>query len=474
MRRLGWMLVLAAATLAAAPPAALAQCTDLTAVRRQVADACPCSMTKRGPYRRCVAAALRAAGVEAACRAQVKAITRGSLCGRKAEAVVCCERRGRRVGSIARSAERCPVARGAEVCTGASRSSVGGAFFDAVFDVCSAQGTCRPLPHPCGLPGPSVELTTTASFASCGRTADGAGTTLRTLGCGTINVGGGAGAIGQSMLASGAASRWLADCDGDACELAATLEPTACWDCTGPGCSFGPPQPIPNGGTSVCLVNTFTAPSMGTLDRATGAAELTVPIESRIVLTGVGLYPNDGPCPVCSATANGPAVSGSPEAPGAGVCDGGRNAGLPCRTTNAAGLSRDCPPGGVGPGAPCDPLADPSCADGSVHLGALPLSPSPLSTAGSARQTSDGLFCADQRTPGCFANATFDGTGPSCRRVELAGAPAGPLVPGVAAGVTLGSVLCIPGTGNGIVDFATDIPGPGALSLVGTLEVIVP
>src|SRR5262249_12278992 len=39
---------------------------------------------------------------------------------------------------------------------------------------------------------------------------------------------------------------------------------------------------------------------------------------------------------------------------------------------------------------------------------------------------------------------------------------------GVPATATLASVFCIASTGNGIVDGAADLPGPGAVSLPGT------
>jgi hypothetical protein len=36
---------------------------------------------------------------------------------------------------------------------------------------------------------------------------------------------------------------------------------------------------------------------------------------------------------------------------------------------------------------------------------------------------------------------------------------------------TLASVFCITATGNGLVNFAADLPGPGAVSLPGTFVV---
>lgn len=474
MRRSIAALFFATTVLFGGSPSAHATCDDVSAVRRQVANACPCSSTERGRYRRCVAAALRAAGVDADCRAEVKQILRRSLCGQKASAVVCCELRGRTVGSIKRAASRCRAERGASLCDEASRSSVAGAFFDSVSDVCSPTGTCNPLPDPCGLPGASLELTTTTSAATCGRTRDASGTVLRNLACGGIDSGGGLGTLPEATVPAGSSMRWHASCTGDTCALTPTTTPTACWDCTGPGCNFGTPLPIPNGGISVCLVSTLSGPSTGTVDRATGVVtDLSAPLATDIFLTGNELYKSGGgPCPACSASVGGASLAGTPGAPAVGVCDGGRDVGQPCRTTNPDGLSRDCRPGGVGPGAPCDPATNPSCGDGSSHLGSIPLDMTPLSTAALDRQTPDGLFCPSQRTPGCFPSDGLGGG--ACRRIEVAGSAAGALPPNTARAVTLASIFCVPGTGFAIVDLAADLPGPGAASLTGTLELIVP
>jgi hypothetical protein len=44
----------------------------------------------------------------------------------------------------------------------------------------------------------------------------------------------------------------------------------------------------------------------------------------------------------------------------------------------------------------------------------------------------------------------------------------GPITPSVPVLATLASVFCIPQTSNGLVNFAADLPGPGATSLVGS------
>jgi hypothetical protein len=47
---------------------------------------------------------------------------------------------------------------------------------------------------------------------------------------------------------------------------------------------------------------------------------------------------------------------------------------------------------------------------------------------------------------------------------------AGAVTPNVPSSATLGSVFCIATTSNGLVDFAADLPGPGAVSLPGTFN----
>jgi hypothetical protein len=58
-----------------------------------------------------------------------------------------------------------------------------------------------------------------------------------------------------------------------------------------------------------------------------------------------------------------------------------------------------------------------------------------------------------------------------CTTITENGAPAGPLSNGVAADVTLAYVFCISATPNGLVSFAADLPGPGAVALPGTFRV---
>jgi len=94
---------------------------------------------------------------------------------------------------------------------------------------------------------------------------------------------------------------------------------------------------------------------------------------------------------------------------------------------------------------------------------------SPISTGQVTASNATGTFCPGQdATPpgknGCFGDDP-------CDYIEENGSAAGTLTPGTHAG-TLASVFCIPAVGNPVVDGAADLPGPGATTLVGTLELI--
>jgi hypothetical protein len=158
-------------------------------------------------------------------------------------------------------------------------------------------------------------------------------------------------------------------------------------------------------------------------------------------------------------------VSGtpSPTNPLTGTCDRGARAGLSCTTTNSQGLSKNCLPGG---------------SDGSIHVGVIPITLSPLTTGtlvvpASSVVSGGGIFCpsadphanqaSNQR--GCFHSG-----GTTCQRIEVGGSPAGSLqTMDVAKPITLGSASCVRKTGNVLVDFSANLPGPGAITLVATM-----
>ncbi|MCW5893718.1 MAG: hypothetical protein KIT14_24655 [bacterium] len=308
-----------------------------------------------------------------------------------------------------------------------------------------------------------LDFTTVVGTGACGVTRDASDAVLKSLTCGGLNIGGGNSTVLESITPDGGTNRMaVTGCTDDVCTLGPWAAPGPSFDCTTTGCSFGPPLPIANAGTSTCVVNTLSAPVAGSLDLATGTtSDLSLKLSSSLYLTGNATQP----CPRCSA-------SGTPEAPGAGTCDRGARSGLACASTNSQGLSRDCPPGGAGSGNPCTPGA--TCTDGSQNLGAIPIDLTPLTTGAVSRTAANGLFCPGQAAGqrGCFIG------GANCTAIEESGVPAGALLPaGTTRPITFASIFCIPTTTSPLVNFAANLPGPGANSLVGNItlrELVAP
>jgi hypothetical protein len=309
-----------------------------------------------------------------------------------------------------------------------------------------------------------LDYTTTVPTGNCGDTRDGSNVVIKNLGCGGLDLGGGASIIPEGPTPDGGTFRFSLACTGTSCTVGPTNSNppanTAGPDCTTTGCFYGTPLPIPNplagGALTTCVLNTWASPAAGTLNLTSGATSINVPLNSDTYITGNLAQP----CPRCSAT-------GTPASPGTGTCDRGPNAGGPCTTTSSTGLTRDCLTGGVGPGKPCT-AGGGACIDGS-HVGPISVNLSPL-TSGSATSThADGLFCPGQgpaagpgHLAGCFGST-------ACRTITENGTPYGPVSIGVPGPATLASVFCVAGTGNGLVDASADLPGPGAVSLPGTV-----
>jgi hypothetical protein len=300
------------------------------------------------------------------------------------------------------------------------------------------------------LPPPTsavLELVVGAPGGTCGETRTGGpgGSILKTLICGGLSAGGGCfedgPACGVAEAPSPVASRtqMKAECGDTACAiLGRTAAETGSGDdCSAAGCQFGAWLSISNGGTSTCVRSTFTGPVTGDLDLTTGELTGSFPLSSAITMTGNG----SEPCPPCVG----------------GVCDASAaNPGASCTAINAAGDSYECLPQGVA----LTPIA--------IDL-------TPIGTGTAAADTSGGdpgIFCPGQNdtepgSRGCFGSGSAD----VCDYIEVRGSAAGPLsLGGGPAPATLASVFCIPATGDTLIDTVTDLPGPGALSLPGTLN----
>ncbi|TMA42735.1 MAG: hypothetical protein E6J81_16930 [Deltaproteobacteria bacterium] len=128
-----------------------------------------------------------------------------------------------------------------------------------------------------------------------------------------------------------------------------------------------------------------------------------------------------------------------------GLCSGGQRAGLACAGgVGSKQTSRECLP------------------SASQFIGELP-APLTLTTATStATADVDGLFCPGQKVPGALGQ--FDARTITQTGVPLLGGPS-------AFSTSLAGNLCVPATGSGLVDNSVDLPGPGSVSVTGTISV---
>jgi cysteine-rich repeat protein len=310
--------------------------------------------------------------------------------------------------------------------------------------------------------------------------------------------------------------------------LAATTDLEASDDtCTSTGCAFGVPVPIPVYSTpsaSHCGILTMREDASGRA-MCNGHAELSLPLTLDLTLTGdvLSAVPGTQACPLCARVCLGGSNAGLPCAANAdcdsNVCDvstqclGGPNDGNGCvpggvPAGQAFATSQDCPP--YPPPPPpwngLDPLPVPLdvelttgeivgqapdlnagtagsrvfcgfCRDsfggGSLCFEGNPGSGCPTATpvaSGNAVACKTDDDCDDgdeyescaQRTSGAFREA-------AATRLDLRGSP---VVPGQGPAATLVSSFCIPPSFDGTTDASLDIPGPGAISLRGSVGLV--
>ena len=199
-------------------------------------------------------------------------------------------------------------------------------------------------------------------------------------------------------------------------------------------CFFGPPLPIPNGGLSTCVLNVIKTDASGTSDASTGASDISLPLFSRVYLTGNAT----SPCPKCINSA----------------CVGGARNTLACMTAGTVPTSLDCPP------------------NAANFLAQLNVDLTPLTTGVAMETAADGNFCASigQGNPNGTSGAAGAFGKPDAKAIVETGKLAGNLTDGAPHNSALGSVFCIPMTGNLSIDIAADLPGPGAIGLNGNAQ----
>jgi hypothetical protein len=209
------------------------------------------------------------------------------------------------------------------------------------------------------------------------------------------------------------------------------------------------------------VLNTFASPASGTLDGTAGTFAGSFPLTSSVFLTANGT----SPCPTC--------VGGSPGVTDSGMCDptwtaGTGNpyadSGTACTPVNTSGDTYDCAP------------------PPETSLPAFPVDLTPITTGTASFFDAGGIFCPGQTSSGAFGcnGASSNpicpggGTPPLIDYIEENGSPAG-VLDASPAPATLASTFCIPSVGGSLgflINGAANLPGPGATSLPGTLQLL--
>src|SRR5919198_2607074 len=154
----------------------------------------------------------------------------------------------------------------------------------------------------CGSPTPSLfSFTTTVGSGTCGDLESATGTQLLTLDCSKLYIGGGgAGAVPPGTVPDYGTTKYKVCCRRHKLFLsAATATDTGSnRDCSGVGCLYGPPLPIPNPtvpALSTCVINEVATDATGTASCDTGSASTSIPLTSHVFLKGDMLPKRCGP-----------------------------------------------------------------------------------------------------------------------------------------------------------------------------------
>jgi hypothetical protein len=391
---------------------------------------------------------------------------------------------------------------------------------------CVTQEACN-----CGGPPDPMQVSfvTGAGSGTCGEFTDAAGTALVAnadlspgLNCGGLYFGGSGNAVPlPNSVPQNGLSIANVCCSGTSLTaIGATAAETGSErNCTAAGCLFGPPLPVVNANepaTSTCVVNRLASSARGGGDCTLGTSELVAPLSSEIFLAGDSLFncligdttpPGNRcsvdadcgvnglcptgiqPCPVCRGLT-----------PGSETCFGGPNNGMACvpGTTSPGSeypTSHDCPPvaslsigtlpisfslstgtvieEAVTLGTPrvfcgfCRDADDTGCFEGNTRSS---ICPKPVGKAHPCVSNDDCTApyeSCEQNRPGAFAP-----NGGSAKTIRLFGSPAGDATDRLPHTATLASVFCIPPTYDPIIDNAANLPGPGAVTLPGTSQLL--
>jgi hypothetical protein len=350
------------------------------------------------------------------------------------------------------------------------------------------------------------------------------GNTISSTGVTSCNATSGVLTLGARTAAETGSSRTCTSgrrCSGNSAACAVDSDCPATQTCDAQ-CFFGAPVPIPNPPsppTSTCAVLDVQTDAAGTAT-CNGDVDLDLPLRTNVFLNGdlfqVGNppdIPGVQPCPLCVRQCTGGSndqfpCAGDGDCVG-GVCAastncmGGPNDGLSC-TPGSADLgdsyrtSHDCPSDpvfditGTGGGIPMDlslttGQVTENAADLNVDAGGRRVfcgfcrdsdgtgcfegtvgCPAPIPAGAGYVTCGSDADCADadtyescaQRNPGAFDRA-------AATQMTLTGRPAPPSLGGDSRLVTS---FCIPPTDDVTVNGAADFPGPGAVMLLGEVQ----
>ena len=347
----------------------------------------------------------------------------------------------------------------------------------------------------------ALSFATVDTPGDCGDLIDSMGVLVTNLACSGLYTGGGGNSVPLPFAVPDLATSVTAitTCSGQTATIGGTTSTATGSNrtCTSAGCLFGAPLAVPNPGstpTSVCVLNAVAAPPVGSVICNTGATSIALPLSSVLFLTGdTATDPSSTiagiqPCPVCRGATP--------------TCIGGPNNSMACTpgTSTLGGntaypTSHDCPP---------DPMfnigtlpVDFALTSGTVTWTGTAATNDTGSTVGVQGRDFTG-FCRDTNGTGAFegttpatakecwkngvavgtacaepfetceqrTNGAFGPNGGSNKTILAVGSASSIL--GGSAGATLVSVFAIRPTFDATVDSAGDLPGPGAVSLVGT------
>src|SRR5262249_55557840 len=156
---------------------------------------------------------------------------------------------------------------------------------------------------------------------------------------------------------------------------------------------------------TTCVLNVVATDATGTFDETSGATSVSLPLSSRVYITGN----QASPCPRCLSGACDP--SWKTNTSGASP-----DAGAACVPTGAGLTSTDCRPSLPGFQAPL-----------GVDL-------TPLTTGTASRTTRTGIFCPGQNNAGAFGQT-------ATRCIQETGMPGGDLSDGLSHTASLGAVF---------------------------------